>query len=76
MSAPELCQTDWQGPSDAECMDDLLVIACIRPFGHSMDRPHVGHLDKPTPVYWWTGTGDLHYMGGRVARRQFNRAES
>lgn len=73
------CERDWQGPSDDECEDDLLVVTCqkITP-DHGV---HVGVVLENHPggtaqfgviVQWVSGTAELRrYSDGSVYRRQF-----
>lgn len=69
----ERCHDDWQGPSDAECYDDLLVIPChVARF----DIPHRGiHPDTGESVMWYRGTGELlSAVDGTVVQAQFRPA--
>lgn len=73
------CEHDWQGPSDAECVDDLLVIPCQLEPGHvgahwgvSPDRPiEDGSVTFGLLVQWDSGTSDLYDARDRPVQRQF-----
>ena len=72
------CQRDWQGPSDAECVDDLLVIHCdVDPKWHAngvVDH-HGVHPDTGRGVIWTSGTDNLCDADtGRVVQYQFRPA--
>jgi len=68
------CHGDWQGPSDDECVDDLLVVACEELRGHK--DLHHGRCDDGLRVMWVKGTGNLLLeCDGSIYRRQFARTQ-
>jgi hypothetical protein len=78
------CEHDWQGPADAECVDDLRVIPCQRVPGHR--GPHIGVCDDlpieegsvrfGLVVQWDRGTDDLYDARDRLVQHQFVPADS
>lgn len=65
------CGDLWQGPSDATCSDDLLVLRCDRLAGHD-GKHRAEHPDTGERVGWYRGTGDLYaHHGGGIIQRQF-----
>jgi len=66
------CDTDWQGPSDEECVDDLLVISCEEPWRHE-DLHHGHHPDTDEAVMWVKGTANLlRVSDGSILQKQFD----
>ena len=70
-----VCQRDWQGPSNAECEDDCLVIHCdVPPAQHAngvVDH-HGTHPDTGRGVAWRMGTDNLmDALTGVIVQYQF-----
>lgn len=70
------CERDWQGPSDDECVDTLLIVSCDRPAAHDGRHTGVVRCDRPRPhdrhfipVEWESSTGPLFYGGTQVVYR-------
>lgn len=64
-----ICENTWQGPSDDECVDDLLTVRCTEFVGH--DDLHHGEVDG-VAVMWESCAGTLWAVtSGATYRNQF-----